>query len=274
MIPAAFEYFRASSVDDALRLLGEHGEDAKLLAGGHSLLPLMKLRLAAPSAIIDIGRLRDLSYIRDDGDHVAIGALTRHHLVATSELLTQQVPILAYATGQVGDPQVRHRGTIGGSIAHGDSASDLPAVMLALRATFTLTGPTGQRIVPATEFFQGFLETALAPDEILTEITVPKTGDAGWSFQKFNRRAQDWAIVGVAAVRNGSTHVALVNMASMPVVATAVEEAANSGASAAEAASKASDGLDPPGDLNASPEYRRHLAEVLTRRALLEAGAS
>jgi carbon-monoxide dehydrogenase medium subunit len=274
MIPSGFEYRRVDTVEGALSLLAEHGDEAKLLAGGHSLLPLMKLRLAAPSVIVDIGRLSDLSYIRDAGDHVAIGALTRHHEVESSDLLRREVPILAHATGQVGDPQVRHRGTIGGSIAHGDPASDLPAVALALRATFTLTGPGGERTVAATEFFQGFLETALAPDEILTEISVPKMAGAGWSFQKFNRRAQDWAIVGVAAVRNGSTGVALVNMGSVPVVASATEAALDGGASAAEAAAKAAEGLDPPGDLNASPDYRRHLAEVLTRRALLEAGAS
>src|SRR5579875_2058831 len=221
MIPAAFEYRRAGSLDEALSLLGEHGDEAKLLAGGHSLIPLMKLRLAAPSVIIDIGRLADLSYIRDEGDHVAIGALTRHHEVVNSQLLASQVPILPYATSKVGDPQVRHRGTIGGTIAHGDPASDVPAVALALGATLTLTGPSGQRQVPAAEFFHGFLETALAPDEVLTEVSVPKVPDAGWSFQKFNRRAQDWAIVGVAAVvsRNGSASssgVALVNMGSTP----------------------------------------------------------
>jgi carbon-monoxide dehydrogenase medium subunit len=274
MIPSAFDYQRADSVDAALSLLTENGEDAKLLAGGHSLLPLMKLRLASPGVLIDIGRLRDLSYIREAGDRILIGALTRHHEVEHSALLQAQVPILPYATGKVGDPQVRHRGTIGGSIAHGDPASDLPAVTLALGAVFTLVGPGGERRVPATDFFKGFLETALAADEILTEISVPKMAGAGWSFQKFNRRAQDWAIVGVAAVRNGTTGVALVNMASMPVRASAVERALDGGASAAEAAAQANDGLEPPGDLNASPDYRRHLAEVLTRRALLEAGAS
>lgn len=274
MIPAAFDYVRVDSVDGAIAALGEHGEDAKLLAGGHSLLPLMKLRLAAPSMLIDIGRLADLSYIRDAGDTIAIGALTRHHAVETSELLVSQVPLLAHATSQVGDPQVRHRGTIGGSIAHGDPASDLPAVCLALGASFTAVGPNGERTIAAADFFQGFLETALAPDEILTEIVVPKVPGAGWSFQKFNRRAQDWAIVGVAAVHNGSTGVALVNMASTPVRAGAVEEAIAGGASAAEAAAHASDGLEPPADLNASTEYRRHLAEVLVRRALQEAGAS
>jgi carbon-monoxide dehydrogenase medium subunit len=274
MIPSAFEYHRPDSLDEALRLLATHGDDAKLLAGGHSLLPLMKLRLAAPDVVVDIGRLNELSYIRDAGDHVAIGALTRHYQVQRSELLASLVPILPHATSTVGDPQVRHRGTIGGSIAHGDPASDLPAVVLALGATFTLTGPSGQRRVPAAEFFQGFLETAVAPDEILTEISVPKVPDAGWSFQKFNRRAQDWAIVGVAAVlsKEAPTGVALVNMGSVPVRAAAVDEALAGGATAAEAASHAADGLNPPADLNATPAYRCRLAEVLTRRALVEAG--
>jgi aerobic carbon-monoxide dehydrogenase medium subunit len=274
VIPAAFEYRRASDVDEAVRLLADAGEDAKLLAGGHSLLPLMKLRLATPSVLIDIGRLRDLSYVREDGDQIRIGALTRHRDVETSEVLAQQVPILPHATHQVGDPQVRHRGTIGGSIAHGDPASDLPAVCLALGATFAVVGPSGERRIPAADFFLGFLETALAPDEVLTEISVPKTPGAGWSFQKFNRRAQDWAIVGVAAVRNGITGVSLVNMATTPVRAAAVEQALAGGASAAEAAAHAADGLDPPADLNASPDYRRHLAQVLVRRALEEAGVS
>jgi carbon-monoxide dehydrogenase medium subunit len=273
VIPAAFDYQRAESAEEAISLLGEYGEDAKLLAGGHSLLPLMKLRLASPSVLIDIGRLRDLSYIRDDGDQIAIGALTRHRDLEISEILHAHVPLLAHAAGEVGDPQVRHRGTIGGSISHGDPASDLPAVALALGATFRVQGPTGVRSIPATEFFQGFLETVLAPDELLTEIRVPKVGDAGWSFQKFNRRAMDWAIVGVAAVRNGTTGIALVNMGSVPLRATAVEEALAGGASAAEAAEHAADGLDPPADLNASPEFRSHLARVLVRRALEEAGA-
>jgi carbon-monoxide dehydrogenase medium subunit len=272
VIPAAFEYRRATSLDEAVQLLTEYGEDAKLLAGGHSLLPLMKLRLAAPGVLIDIGRLRELSFVREDGDRVVIGALTRHRDIETSELLKHHVPILPYATGKVGDPQVRHRGTIGGSVAHGDPASDLPAVCLALGATFTLVGPSGGRQVAASDFFRGFLETALAADEVLTEISVPKVADAGWSFQKFNRRAQDWAIVGVAAVRNGHVGVALVNMSSVPVRALGVEEALAGGAGAAEAAAHAADGLEPPGDLNASPEFRRHLAEVLVRRALEEAG--
>ena len=276
MIPAKFDYQRAGSADEAIALLERHGDDAKLLAGGHSLLPLMKLRLASPAVLIDIGRLRDLSYVRDGGDHIAIGALTRHRELETSELLRAEVPLLAHAASQVGDPQVRHRGTIGGSIAHGDPASDLPAVVLALGGSFVVRGPggaSGERTVPATEFFRGFLETALAPNELLTEIRVPKVGGSGWSFQKFNRRAQDWAIVGVAAVRNGTTGIALVNMGSTPIRASAVESALASGASATEAAAHAADGLDPPSDLNASPEYRRHLATVLVRRALEEAAA-
>jgi len=273
MIPAAFDYVRASSAEEAVSLLTEHGEDAKLLAGGHSLIPLMKLRLASPSVLVDVGRLTDLSYVRDGGDHVAIGALTRHKDVQGSDLLQSQVPILAHVAGLVGDPQVRHRGTIGGSLAHGDPASDLPAAVLALGGTLVARGPSGERSIPAGEFFTGFLETALAPDELLTEIRVPKVAGAGWSYQKFNRRALDWAIVGVAAVRNGTTGVALVNMGSTPIRAGAVEQALASGASAADAARAAAEGTEPPTDLNASPEYRRHLAQVLVRRALEEAGA-
>jgi carbon-monoxide dehydrogenase medium subunit len=273
MIPAAFDYVRANSAEEAVSLLSSHGEDAKLLAGGHSLIPLMKLRLASPSVLVDVGRLTDLSYVRDSGDQVAIGALTRHRDIETSDLLRSQVPILAHVAGLVGDPQVRHRGTIGGSLAHGDPASDLPAAVLALGGTLVARGPSGERQIPADEFFTGFLETALAPDELLTEIRVPKVAGAGWSFQKFNRRALDWAIVGVAAVRNGTTGVALVNMGSTPLRATAVEQALTQGASAADAARAAAEGTEPPTDLNASPEYRRHLAQVLVRRALEEAGA-
>jgi aerobic carbon-monoxide dehydrogenase medium subunit len=273
VIPVAFDYVRAGSVDEALAALGEHGDDAKLLAGGHSLLPLMKLRLATPAVLVDIGRLQDLSYIRDDGDHVAIGGLTRHRALETSDLLADQVPLLAHAAGQVGDPQVRHRGTIGGSIAHGDPASDLPAVLLALGATVVARGTGGDREIPIDDLFTGFLETAIEPTEILAEIRVPKVPGAGWSFQKFNRRAQDWAIVGVACVRNGTTGIGLVNMGSTPVRAAAAEEALAGGASAADAAAKADEGTEPTADLNASEEYRRHLARVLVRRALEEAGA-
>ena len=274
MIPAAFDYVRAESAEHAVKLLGEHGDEAKLLAGGHSLLPLMKLRLATPSVLVDLGRVSNLSYINDGGDHVAVGALTRHHDLEHSDLLGTEAPLLRHAAGQVGDPQVRHRGTIGGSIAHGDPASDLPAVLLALRATLVAQGPGGTREIPVDDFFTGFLETALAPDEVLTEIRVPKAAGAGWSFQKFNRRAQDWAIVGVACLRNnGSTGIGLVNMGARPLRATAAESALAGGGSPEDAAAVADQDTEPSGDLNASVEYRRHLARVLVRRALDEASS-
>ncbi|MGI9601236.1 MAG: FAD binding domain-containing protein [Acidimicrobiales bacterium] len=273
MIPVAFDYHRAESAEQALALLAEHGDEAKLLAGGHSLIPLMKYRLAAPSVIVDIGRLSDLSYVRDQGDQLAIGALTRHRDVETNDQVTSQVPLLAAATSQVGDPQVRHRGTIGGSIAHGDPASDIPSALLALRATMVIDGPDGSREVSSDDFFTGFLETAVGDNELLTEIRVPKVPDAGWSFQKFNRRAQDWAIVGASVlVDNGSCGVGLVNMDNRPVRAAAAETAVNGGANAADAGEVAADGCEPPADLNASVEYRQHLARVLTRRGLEEAG--
>ena len=171
MIPAAFDYVRAGSAAEAISLIGQHGDEAKFLAGGHSLLPLMKLRLAQPSVLVDIGRVNDLSYIRDAGDHIAIGALTRHMDVETSPVLAEHAPLLAHAAGHVGDPQVRHRGTIGGSIAHSDPASDLPATTLALGATYVAQGPNGTREIAATEFFHGFLQTALEPDEMRRVIT-------------------------------------------------------------------------------------------------------
>jgi carbon-monoxide dehydrogenase medium subunit len=273
VIPAGFEYERADSVDAALALLAEHGDEAKLLAGGHSLLPLMKLRFATPSVLIDVGRLSDLSYVRDDGDQIAIGALTRHHDVQHSDLLKSQVEILAHAAGQVGDQQVRHRGTIGGSLAHGDPASDLPAVVLALGGSMVIRGQAGERTVAASDFFTGFLETAVGPDELLTEIRVPKVPGVGWSFQKLTKRAQDWAIVGCAVVRNGTTGVGLVNMGSTPLRATATESALAGGASVADAAAVADQDASPSADINASEEYRRHLARVLVRRGLEEASA-
>ena len=274
MIPAAFDYVRASSAEEAIALLGQHGDEAKLLAGGHSLVPLMKLRLAQPSVLIDIGRVNDLSYVRDAGDHIAIGALTRHMDVENSPVLAEHVPLLAHAASHVGDPQVRHRGTIGGSLAHADPASDLPATTLALGATYVAQGPNGTREIAAADFYQGYLTSALEADELLTEIRVPKMNGAGWSFQKFNRRAQDWAIVGVAAWRRGTeSGVGLVNMGSVPVLAAAVSAAIASGADVADAAALAADDADPQADLNASVEYRQHLARVLTGRALTAASA-
>lgn len=274
MIPAAFDYKRASSAAEAISLVGQYGDEAKFLAGGHSLIPLMKLRLAQPAMLIDIGRIKDLSYIKDGGDFIAIGALTRHMDVEKSALVIKEVPLLAHAAGYVGDAQVRHRGTIGGSLAPADSASDLPATTLALGATYVAQGPKGERLIAAADFYKGFLESALNPDEMLTEIRVPKMNGAKWGFEKFNRRAQDWAIVGVAAWRSkDASGVALVNMGSTPILATSVSDALKSGASVADAAEKAAAEAEPQDDLNASSEYRVHLAKVLVRRALEKATA-
>jgi carbon-monoxide dehydrogenase medium subunit len=267
MIPAAFSYQRAWSADEALDLAAQYGEDAKFLAGGHSLLPLMKLRLAVPEVLVDIGRLKEFSYIRDDGSHIGVGALTTYHTLATSSLLASELPLLAHAASQVGDPQVRHRGTIGGSLAHADPAADLPAVILALDATLVARGTSGSRPIEASEFFRGLFETALEPGELLTEIRIPKPQARGWSFQKFTKRAIDWAIVGVA-VQGAS--VALMNMGQQPLRAEAVEQALADGAGPRDAAARAAEGTSPPADINADASYRAHLARVLVGRALGE----
>ena len=269
MIPASFDYEVADSPAHAISLLAEHGEDAKLLAGGHSLLPMMKVRLAQPAVLVDIARVTELSGIRLEGDEVVIGATTRHAEVAGSSLLQAEAPILAYAAAQVGDPQIRHRGTIGGSVAHADPASDLPAVLLALDATLVARGTDGAREIGIGEFFQGLFETMLEPGELLTEIRVPKPAAAGWSFQKFTQRAIDWAIVGVAVQGN---QVALVNMGGTPLRAVTVEAALAGGASPADAAAQAAEGTSAAADIRASREYREHLARVLVSRALTEAG--
>jgi carbon-monoxide dehydrogenase medium subunit len=278
VIPAVFDYVIAERPEDAIELLAQR-EDAKLLAGGHSLLPAMKLRLARPALLVDIGRIGDLSYVREDGDAIAIGALTRHKDVAASALLRDQCPIVSHTAGQVGDPQVRHRGTIGGSIAHGDPASDLPTVILALDGELVARGKGGERTIAARDFFTGVFETALAPDELLLEVRVPKVGPRGWSYVKMARRAQDWATVAVAAVverTNGSVgkaSIALTNMGATTLRATATEEALAGGTSIADAAALAADGADPTADTAASSDFRRHLACVLTRRALEEAAS-
>jgi len=276
VIPAAFDYEVAESVDHAIGLLGDR-EDAKLLAGGHSLVPAMKLRLARPATLIDIGRLDDLSYVTEEGDTIAIGALTRHKDVAGASLLQEHCPIVSFVAGQIGDPQVRHRGTIGGSLAHGDPASDLPTVILALRGELVARGPGGDRAIAATEFFTGVFSTALAPDEMLVEIRVPKLGSAGWSYTKMNRRAQDWATVAVAAVTRSSgslaTTIALTNMGATPLRASASEGALAGGSSIDDAAALAAEGTEPSSDHAASAEFRRHLARVLTKRALVEAAS-
>jgi carbon-monoxide dehydrogenase medium subunit len=279
VIPLAFDYEVAESVDHAIELLGQHGDEAKLLAGGHSLLPIMKLRLAAPTVLVDLGRLDDLNYVSDEGDHLAIGAMTRHCDVERNATLKEHCGLLAYTASLVGDPQVRHRGTIGGSVSHGDAASDLPSALLALEANFVVKGPDGERTMAAGDFFEDYLQTTLAPDEVLTEIRVPKLGGAGWSYKKFNRRAQDWAVVGVAAVVErsngsiGSARIGLTNMGSTPLRATAAENALSGADSSqvAEATGSADEGTSPSSDIAASEEYRRHLARVLSRRAVEEA---
>ena len=279
MIPLAFDYEVAESVDHAIELLGQHGEEAKLLAGGHSLLPIMKLRLAAPAVLVDLGRISDLNYVRDQGDHLAIGAMTRQCDLERNETLQQQNGLVAYTASLVGDPSVRHRGTIGGSVSHGDAASDMPSALLALDATFVVRGPNGERTIAAGDFFQDYLQTALEPDEVLTEIRVPKLNGAGWSYKKFNRRAQDWAVVGAAAVVErsngtiGSARIGLTNMGSTPLRATAAESALSGAdpSAVAEATGSADEGTSPSSDIAASAEYRRHLARVLSRRAVEEA---
>ena len=226
MIPAAFDYVVAENAESAIASLTEAGDEAKLIAGGHSLIPLMRFRLAQPSLLIDIGRIADLSYVREESDHIAVGALTRHRAVETDPLVAAHIPLLGEATAHVGDPQVRHRGTLGGSLAHGDPASDLPAAVLAMRATLVARGPNGDREITADDFFTGFLETALAPDELLTEVRFPKMGDVPWGFEKFNKRAQDWAIVGCAVVQGDSPGVGLVHMDSVPVRSVGAEAGA------------------------------------------------
>ena len=273
MIPAPFEYQRVEFVDHAIQVLSDDPE-AKVLAGGHSLLPLMRVRLARPSKLVDITRMEDLKYVREEEDHVAIGALTRHHDVANSEALRELCPIVAHTAEGIGDPQVRHVGTIGGSVAHADPASDMPSVLVALDAEMIVRGPDGaSRTVGATDFFKGLFEPDLAHNEILTEIRVPKTAGRGWSYVKFHRRSQDWALVGVAALaaNGGPPAVALTNMADRPIRATGVEEALAGGADPAAAGERAAEGTSPPTDAFGSAEYRQELVKVLVRRAIEEA---
>ena len=278
MIPAPFDYDLAENVDHAIELLASGGGDAKLLAGGHSLIPAMRLRIARPAKLVDIGRLSDLAYVKDEGTHVAIGALTRHAAVAADPLLQEHCPIVSFTAAQIGDPQVRHRGTFGGTLAHGDPASDMPAVILALGAELVVRGSGGERTIPATEFFTGVFETALGADEVLVEARVPKLGaSTGWAYLKANRRAQDWATVGVAALvhrDNGSVagaSIGLVNMGATPLRARAAEDALAGGAPVGDAAALVTEGADPPTDRAGSAEYRAHLARVLARRALEQA---
>ena len=281
MIPAAFDYKAPTSVDEALQLLAEGGDDAKIIAGGQSLLPVMKLRLAAPELLIDLAKIDSLKGVRDDGDAIVIGAMTPHFEVARDPLVAEHASLIARCVETVADPQVRHRGTIGGACAHADPAGDLPAPMVALEAEFVIAGPGGQRRVTAADFFQGLFTTALGDDEILVEVRVPKYTGWGSAYEKFVRVAQQWAIAGVAATvrTEGGTiaeaRIALTNMGPTPVRARGAEQALAGVAVEPDAVARAlagiAEGTAPPTDINGDPEYRRHLVSILGRRAVLAA---
>lgn len=281
MIPSAFDYAAPATVAEALSVLADAGDDVKLLAGGQSLIPVMKLRLADPAMVVDLGRIGELSGVRDDGDALLIGAMTTHHQIATDPLIAEHVPLLAKAAATVADPQVRHRGTFGGALVHADPAGDMPAPVLAADAAFILAGPEGERRVAAADFFQGYFTTAVDDGEILTHIRVPKYTGWGAHYEKFTRVAQQWSIVAVAVmvrVEGGTiaeARIGLTNMASTPLRATAVEQALVGAALTREAIASASahaaEGTDPASDLNGDAAYRRHLAEVLSKRAVIAA---
>jgi aerobic carbon-monoxide dehydrogenase medium subunit len=282
MIPSAFDYVRPSSVEDALSALGAAGDDGKVLAGGQSLIPILRLRLSSPELLVDLGGIEELRGVRDDGDAIVVGAMTTHDEVIKNPLVTTHAPLLAQATATVGDRQVRHLGTFGGSVAHADPAGDLPSVALTLDAEMVVHGPSGVRRVPAAEFFEDYLTTALAPGDILTAIRIPKLGE-GWGvhYEKFNRVAQAWSVVAVAAAvkrSNGTiaeARVGLANMGSTPLRAVGVEQALAGSAATADsvraASERAADGTRPPSDLSGQADYRVHLARVLTRRAVTAA---
>jgi aerobic carbon-monoxide dehydrogenase medium subunit len=281
MIPASFSYVRPGSLDEAIQALADGGDEAKVIAGGQSLLPLLRLRLSYPELLVDLGGLDELRGVSDDGDWLAIGPGTTHYELTRHPLVAEHCGLLAQAAGTVADPAVRHRGTLGGSLSHGDPAGDLPAVILALEAVLTARGPGGEREIPARDFFVDYLTTALEPGEILTGIRVPKLPGWGYHYEKFHRTAQAWAIVGVAVLAQRSNgqvaqaRIGLTNMGSVPVRASAAEAAA-AGADATTAAlrtaaSRAADDTEPPADLHGAPDYRRHLAQVLTGRALAAA---
>jgi carbon-monoxide dehydrogenase medium subunit len=280
MIPAEFDYAVAGSVDEAIGILAEGGDGAKLLAGGHSLLPLMKLRFAAPSLLVDISRIGELRGIETGGDSFRIGALTRHADLQERD----DMGLIAAAAKQIADQQVRNRGTIGGSLVNGDTAADLPGVLLALEGSLTVRSGEGERVIEARDMFQGYLSTAVRPGEVLTEVRIPALAGYGWGYEKFNRRSEDWAMVGVSALVKASdgvcedVRIGLTHMASTPLRATASEDALRgqplTEESIAAAAQHAADGTSPLGDLNATPDYKRHLARVLTKRALTTAAAA
>jgi len=285
MIPAKFDYVRPRSLDEAVQALAGGGDDAKVIAGGQSLLPLLRLRLASPDLLVDLAGLEELRGVADAGDALLIGARTTHYQVINDPLVAAHCGLLAEAARTVADPAVRHRGTLGGSLAHADPAGDLPAVALALDAILVASGPGGEREIAAADFFVDYLTSSLHPDEILTAVRVPKLGPGwGYRYEKFHRTAQAWATVGVAALvrrSNGSVaeaRIGLTNMGSTPLRATAAESAA-AGAQASRdalraAAASADEGTNPPGDLHGAPDYRRHLARVLTGRALAAAAGA
>jgi carbon-monoxide dehydrogenase medium subunit len=281
VIPPAFDYAAPESLDDAIRLLSQGGEDAKLLAGGHSLIPLMKLRLAAPALLVDLRKVPGLHGIQREDGHFRIGAMTTHRTVE----FASELGLAARAAGTIADPQVRNRGTLGGTLAHADPASDMPAIMLAAEGSVTARGPGGQREIAAADLFQDYLTSSLAPDEIITEVRIPALDGYGFSYQKFNRRAEDWAMVAVSALVSKAAdgtcedvRIALSNMGSVPLRATAADAALRGrgldAQTIAAAAEQAPEGTDPPEDLNATSDYKRHLARVLCRRALEEAVAA
>ena len=285
MIPGKFEYVRPGSVDEAVRALADGGDDAKVIAGGQSLLPLLRLRLAYPELLVDVGGLDELRGVTDAGDALVIGARTTLYQLVREPLVTEHCGLLGEATETVADPAVRHRATLGGALAHGDPAGDLPAVVLALDATLVARGPGGERQIPAGDFFVDYLTTSLQPDEILTAIRIPKLGPGwGYRYEKFHRTAQSWATVGVAALArrdNGSVaeaRIGLTNMGTVPVRARAAEDAAAGAAASRDAlraaADRAADGTQPPADLHGAADYRQHLARVLTGRALAAAAGA
>jgi carbon-monoxide dehydrogenase medium subunit len=281
MIPSDFDYVAPSTVDEAVTALANAGEDAKVIAGGQSLMPVLRLRLAAPTVLVDLGRIGELRGVRDDGDALTIGAMTTYYGLLGNPLISKHALLLADATRTVADPQIRHRGTLGGAIAHADPAGDLCAPVLAMDATMTAVGPSGSRSIPASEFFVDYFTTALQPDEILTEIRVPKHTDWAAHYEKLSRIAQAWSIVAVAATVAldggviSQAKVALTNMASVPVRARGVEQALIGQPATPEsiraAAEHAAEGTDPITDGNADADYRSHLARVLTRRAVTTA---
>jgi carbon-monoxide dehydrogenase medium subunit len=268
MIPAPFSYVRAQNVRHAVALLNDYGDEAKLLAGGQSFIPILKLRLSSVEVVVDLSALNELAYLRDETTHIAIGALAKYAALEHSDLLEREIPLLRHAAAAVGDCQIRHRGTIGGSVAHGDPAADLPAALMALRATVVVDGPAGRRAIPMDEMYLGFLQTALRPGEVLVEIQVPKTAAAPWGFQKFRPRSIDWGIVGLSYIGGDRPGIGLVNMGETTLRAAAAEDALRAGSSPEEAAALADTGTAPSSDGSATAEYRRHLAKVLLRRAL------